>query len=502
MKTKLFLFIAVLFAAFNLNAQVNSVAIVGPSVGGWPGDPGNLGPNDVHQMTRVTPGGDDWTITLLIGAGDCKLRANNTWGGAGGEFAGAFPGPTIGTSSGNITVTTGGNYTVTLNTATGVFLFTQGTPLPVVKLVGTAVTPASGVTMNIVGPDKYEVTTNLLVGNAKFDIDGALNGSTGFPNGNASADIDIPVTPAGNYKVTIDLSTGDYKFTLVPLYNSISIVGLGTGLPWPGGFDPTIVDPFQMATADGITYKRKNMPLVIDNIKFRQDNGWDITYGAAGSPSFPENAGGGDDISVNFAGNYRVNLNKTTKAYKFDFPPISIVGPAAGGWPGDPGVPAVDANFLTTTDGETYTLNSLMMTAGKAKFRYDNAWADSTGGASFPSATISNGDDIVVTAGTYGITYTRSTGAYTFGAPLLANENFTARTFKVSPNPSSTNWEIVSGSNDIKSVQIVNILGKVVYSNNEVAAKVIVDASDLSNGIYFARVSSDNATETIKLIKN
>ena len=53
MKRNLLLLIAVFLTSFGMNAQITSVAIVGEAVGGWPGDPGNPGPTDVHQMTST-----------------------------------------------------------------------------------------------------------------------------------------------------------------------------------------------------------------------------------------------------------------------------------------------------------------------------------------------------------------------------------------------------------------------------------------------------------------
>ncbi len=114
------------------------------------------------------------------------------------------------------------------------------------------------------------------------------------------------------------------------------------------------------------------------------------------------------------------------------------------------------------------------------------------------------GGNLNAIAGTYDVIFNRLTGEYSFEAPgtiALANNTFTTKTFSVSPNPTSNNWKIAS-ANDITSVQVVNVLGKVVYTSNIIANEINVDASALSNGVYFARIASANAVETVKLIKN
>ena len=79
MKTKLFYFLMCLFAFTAMNAQINSVAIVGDGieVGGWPGGALNPGPIDKYQLTRVGTT-DVWKKTgLVMAGGSVKFRANN-----------------------------------------------------------------------------------------------------------------------------------------------------------------------------------------------------------------------------------------------------------------------------------------------------------------------------------------------------------------------------------------------------------------------------------------
>jgi hypothetical protein len=133
--------------AFSGNSQVTSVALVGEAVGGWPGDPGNPGPTDVHQMTSSD--GENWTlvdVALTDAAvnGGVKFRANNAWTINWGSAS--FPSGT-GTQNGANILPIAGVYTVTFNSTTGVYNFAGGAPIPVVNIVGAA-TGGTDIAMN------------------------------------------------------------------------------------------------------------------------------------------------------------------------------------------------------------------------------------------------------------------------------------------------------------------------------------------------------------------
>ncbi|MGK4569089.1 hypothetical protein [Flavobacterium sp. 3HN19-14] len=70
---------------------------------------------------------------------------------------------------------------------------------------------------------------------------------------------------------------------------------------------------------------------------------------------------------------------------------------------------------LDTPDGIIYTLPDWTFSEGEAKFRFDDAWAVNYGGATFPAGTgLLEGVNIVVTPGTYTVTFNRMTLAYNF----------------------------------------------------------------------------------------
>lgn len=86
-------------------------------------------------------------------------------------------------------------------------------------------------------------------------------------------------------------------------------------------------------------------------------------------------------------------------------------------------------------------------------------------------------------------------------ASLSINEFATAN-FSVYPNPSQTEWTVNAANDIIKSIQLVDVLGKQVLSITPNTSVAKIDASQLNNGLYFANIVSENGSSTIKLIKN
>ncbi|KGO86472.1 hypothetical protein Q765_11390 [Flavobacterium rivuli WB 3.3-2 = DSM 21788] len=74
---------------------------------------------------------------------------------------------------------------------------------------------------------------------------------------------------------------------------------------------------------------------------------------------------------------------------------------------------------------------------------------------------------------------------------------------KTYPNPTTNLWnfEAAHGQN-LTGVQIIDALGKIVFTKNVTSDKLSVDASSFSNGLYFAKITSGTAIQTIRVIKN
>jgi hypothetical protein len=535
MKTKLFsFFIAVVLFSFSGNAQKSGrtaaapvypvITLIGSGNGGW---------TDTAETTMLT--GDGITYTLvdkILTDGEVKFREGKCWTGGcpatvtnvygwgptdaqfpvdGGWPSGTNAAPVDG---GKNIQSKAGSWTITFNRIAGTWSFVAGKPIPVIKLVGTAVTtPASAFLTTADGITFTAKKVALKPGMLQISQDGVLVGGTTFPEGDASIGTDMmTVTTTGiDYDVTYDYVLGHYKFT-VATFPIVDIIGNGTT-----GNEAGWGTPIDMATTDGVTYTLKNLKLYPTSsdstptpngaagVKFRLNHSWDTNWGGTAFPTGPT-AGNNDNIMV-AAGTYNVTFNLTTHAYAFSFPIVDIIG---NGLTGNESGWSAGIN-MATIDGVNYTITRTLFAtssdstptpngAAGVKFRLNNSWDTNWGGTAFPvGPTLGDNNDIKVNAGTYAIKFNRETGAYDFGSNLSV-KNFSAGSFRAYPNPTRGSWNITS-NDDITSVVVYDVLGKAVYTKFGAAKEVSVNATELSKGVYFAKVSSANGTSTLKLIK-
>ena len=84
------------------------------------------------------------------------------------------------------------------------------------------------------------------------------------------------------------------------------------------------------------------------------------------------------------------------------------------------------------------------------------------------------------------------------------DENFDIfSNISVYPNPTNS-FVTISGKDNsqvIESVVITDFLGKTVQAKTVNMVTTKIDLSDLSNGIYFAKVKSGNNLSIVKIIK-
>jgi hypothetical protein len=235
---------------------------------------------------------------------------------------------------------------------------------------------------------------------------GPLGGPPGWPSGIAS------VTDAGSpnmqgvpgfWNVTYNYLTKAYSFT--PGINPHRAISFeGTALPLGAG----------LSTTDGINYSKQSLTINAGNGQFVEKPS-DITPSPTAnwsSVDFPFGTGTQDGALIAVApGTYNVNFSILTGAYNFQPPLVSIIGDFIGWW-GD-----VD---MTTTDNITWKLSGFVFySGGFLKFRDNHDWNYNFGsatGTEFPNGTgISNSSkDIPYEAGTYDITFNRTTLEYTF----------------------------------------------------------------------------------------
>jgi len=73
----------------------------------------------------------------------------------------------------------------------------------------------------------------------------------------------------------------------------------------------------------------------------------------------------------------------------------------------------------------------------------------------------------------------------------------------VYPNPSSSDWKFRAPSAVINSVEVFNLLGKRVASQrNNNSTEASISTQGLTSGIYIARITTEQGTKSVKLIKN
>lgn len=187
---------------------------------------------------------------------------------------------------------------------------------------------------------------------------------------------------------------------------SIGIIGSST----PGGWD---ADTDMTQDAGNTSLWSIDLTLIDGAAKFRENDDWAVNWGGA---DFPIGIGtqDGPDIPV-FAGDYTVTLDTSSGEYNFQLhSDIGIIGDATpNGWD-------FDTDMYQMADDTNMYFITLDLVQGSAKFRQFDDWATNWGSADFPIGTgTQDGADISVDkAGTYYITFNKSTGEYEFGEEI------------------------------------------------------------------------------------
>jgi hypothetical protein len=359
----------------------------------------------------------------------------------------------------------------------------------------------------------------VVTGQNDWGYDGTL--ASGWPSGNGKSSLDGFVggisniqAVSGYWNVTFNLATHDYAFTEgVSPFATINYTGTSVG----GATIP-------MTTTDGINYVVNSVNTVAGDGQIVRPATANPVFSAANwsTIDFPAGKGvqGGTLIPVPL-GAYNITFNMTTGDYEFFPVVVGVIGNVAGSTWG--------TDFdMTTTDGINYTLldqaflvnptpptpPALPDPEARLKIRDNHSWnvnfgtSTGTDGSNSPSlsGTSQNGKNggggnIFIPYGTYDVSFNRTTGAWAFTLKSLAVDKFDAGSFKAYPNPTTSNWNITSGNDDITSIQVYDIQGKAVYTKFGASKEVSVNASELSRGVYFAKVSTANGTSTLKLVK-
>jgi hypothetical protein len=88
-----------------------------------------------------------------------------------------------------------------------------------------------------------------------------------------------------------------------------------------------------------------------------------------------------------------------------------------------------------------------------------------------------------------------------FGALPLGTTNFETEELNVFPNPSSTSWTISSEKENITSIEVFDLQGKLLLTTTPNQYTTIIDASEFATGIYIFKITTSSKTSTMKLSK-
>ncbi len=88
-----------------------------------------------------------------------------------------------------------------------------------------------------------------------------------------------------------------------------------------------------------------------------------------------------------------------------------------------------------------------------------------------------------------------------FACTGIANISGSINGLQVYPNPTSGEFTVELSNGAGKSIQVIDVTGRTVISENSTDDHIQVNISSLANGVYYVKVKSNNATEVIKLVK-
>ena len=92
-------------------------------------------------------------------------------------------------------------------------------------------------------------------------------------------------------------------------------------------------------------------------------------------------------------------------------------------------------------------------------------------------------------------------GSVVVGDLILSVGDNEFKNVAVYPNPSSSQWNVASPSQNILMIELYDIMGKRIQVLNVDTNQAAINNEALSNGIYFAKIYSESSNKTIKLIK-
>jgi len=73
--------------------------------------------------------------------------------------------------------------------------------------------------------------------------------------------------------------------------------------------------------------------------------------------------------------------------------------------------------------------------------------------------------------------------------------------FNLYPNPTNGDFTIELNNGTVKTIEILDMTGRMVYTNTTTSDKINCNLNSLAKGIYYVRVQSNNTVEIAKIVK-
>nr|MDQ3016395.1 T9SS type A sorting domain-containing protein [Bacteroidota bacterium] len=225
------------------------------------------------------------------------------------------------------------------------------------------------------------------------------------------------------------------------------------------------------------------------------DHDWAVNWG---SDAFPTGTATRDGPNIPVTGGeYNILFNSFTGSYLFVelrvFASMGLVGSATPDMSWD-----IDDQMVQSPENENvWTIQSIDLFDGEAKFRAEGNWTTNWGAATFPTGTgTQDGPNIPVIGGTYGITFNSETGEFVFGDPLTSTQDILdPSSIKAYPNPAQDVLYLDLDAIDITgevSLQVYDMDGKSLLSDKQlVSENMKLNVAGLSNGYYTLMISND-----------
>ena len=125
------------------------------------------------------------------------------------------------------------------------------------------------------------------------------------------------------------------------------------------------------------------------------------------------------------------------------------------------------------------------------------SWANAAGNTNYDRVKLLQ---IILQGPAYGPVYFDN--LYFHNNTVLGTDDFEISGLKTYPNPTQNSWTVKTGGSKISAVEVFDILGKNVLSVSPDSQEAKIDGSQLSKGIYLAKISSESGSKTLRLIKN